>query len=55
MSVHLVQEILFILSGLTLAAVAVAIAVLVIGQLILGRGQAITRRKRQGREEPPTV
>jgi hypothetical protein len=53
MSVHLVQEILFIASGLTLAVVAAAITLLVITQLIVGRGQGVTRRKRQGREEPP--
>ncbi len=53
MSVHLIQEILFIASGLVLVVVAAAITLLVISQLIVGRGQAITRKKRQGREEPP--
>ncbi len=53
MSVHLIQEFLFIASGLVLAVVAAAITLLVISQLIVGRGQAITRKKRQGREEPP--
>lgn len=53
MSVHLVQEILFVASGVALAIVAAAITLLVVSQLIVGRGQAISRKKRQGREEPP--
>ncbi len=53
MSVRLIQEILFIASGLVLVVVAAAITLLVISQLIVGRGQAIARKKRQGREEPP--
>ena len=53
MSVHLLQEILFVLAGGTLALVALAVAVLVIGQLVVGRGRAIARRPRRGREESP--
>ena len=53
MDVRLLQEILFVASGVVLLIVAAAIAYLVISQLIVGRGQAITRKKRQGREEPP--
>ena len=53
MDVRLIQEILFIAAGVVLVIVAAAITYLVISQLIIGRGQSITRKKRRGREDPP--
>lgn len=53
MNVHLVQEILFILSGIVLFIVALAVAALLIRALIFDRGQGIPRKKRMGREERP--
>ncbi|HEV2527650.1 MAG TPA: hypothetical protein VGT61_04245 [Thermomicrobiales bacterium] len=53
MSVHLFQEILFILSGLILFVVALAVMVVVIQRLVIERGRNIPQKKRRGQEERP--
>ncbi len=53
MSVHLFQEILFILSGLILFLVAIAVMVVIIQRLVLERGQNIPQKKRRGQEDRP--
>jgi hypothetical protein len=53
-SVHLIQEILFILSGLVLFVVALAMMVLIIQRLVVERGRNIPQKKRRGREERPS-
>jgi hypothetical protein len=53
-SLHVVLEVLFALSGLALLLVAVAVMVVVVKTLVLDRGRSLTRRPRRGREERPT-
>ena len=57
MSVHLVQEVLLVAAGVVLLIVAVAMAWLIVTNLILDRGRGLTRRnaaRHQGRENRPS-
>lgn len=57
MSVHLVQEVLLVAAGVVLLIVAVAMAWLIVTNLILDRGRGLSRRnaaRRQGRENRPS-
>lgn len=57
MSVHLIQEVLLVAAGIVLLVVAIAMAWLIVHNLILDRGRRLAKRtavRRQGREDRPS-